>query len=151
MSYLSSHGTPHALSELERHTCLQGNLDYWRFQEADNPRIVRVSGNIRSDSGRALLDAVLKGIDIVQLPDYYVQPALDSSALIPLLTHFQEDDNGIWAVYPHNCHLSPKVRMLLDFFAESLGSHPIQRRCFCSDKNFHSQSLPNKNRFTVGA
>lgn len=121
-AYLSAHGTPHSLSELEHHNCLQGNLDYWRFQEAGNPRNVRVGGNIRCDSGRALLDAALKGIGIVQLPDYYVQPALDSRALIPLLTHYQEDDDGIWAVYPHNRHLSPKVRMLLDFFAESLGS-----------------------------
>ncbi|MFL1466683.1 LysR substrate-binding domain-containing protein [Marinobacter sp. DUT-3] len=120
-AYLSVHGTPHSLSELEHHNCLQGNLDYWRFQEAGKPRNIRVSGNVRCDSGRALLDAALKGIGIVQLPDYYVQPALDSGALIPLLTHYREDDDGIWAVYPHNRHLSPKVRMLLDYFAESLG------------------------------
>jgi len=119
--YLSAHGTPHSLSELEHHNCLLGNLDYWRFQEAGGPRNVRVTGNIRCDSGRALLDAALKGIGIVQLPDYYVQPALDSKALVPLLTRYQEDDDGIWAVYPHNRHLSPKVRMLLDFLAESLG------------------------------
>lgn len=36
-AYLSAHGTPHSLSELEHHNCLQGNLDYWRFQEAGNP------------------------------------------------------------------------------------------------------------------
>lgn len=121
-AYLSARGTPHSLSELAHHNCLLGNLDYWRFQEAGQPRNVRVSGNIRCDSGRALLDAVLKGIGIVQLPGYYVKRALDSGALVPLLTHYQEDDDGIWAVYPHNRHLSPKVRMLLDFFVESLGS-----------------------------
>jgi len=121
-AYLSARGTPHSLSELAHHNCLLGNLDYWRFQEAGQPRNVRVSGNIRCDSGRALLDAALKGIGIVQLPDYYVKRALDSGALVPLLTHYQEDDDGIWAVYPHNRHLSPKVRMLLDFFVESLGS-----------------------------
>ncbi|WP_417531676.1 LysR substrate-binding domain-containing protein [Marinobacter lipolyticus] len=119
-AYLSIHGTPHSLSELEHHNCLQGNLDYWRFQDAGKPRNIRVSGNVRCDSGRALLDAALKGIGIVQLPDYYVQPALESGALLPLLTHHQEDDDGIWAVYPHNRHLSPKVRMLLDYFSESL-------------------------------
>ncbi|MEC9083894.1 MAG: LysR substrate-binding domain-containing protein, partial [Pseudomonadota bacterium] len=85
------------------------------------------TGNIRCDSGRALLDAALKGIGIVQLPDYYVQNALDSRLLIPVLTHYQEDDDGIWAVYPHNRHLSPKIRLLLDFLSESLkpgGSPP---------------------------
>lgn len=121
-AYLSAYGTPHSLSELDRHNCLQGNLDYWRFQESGKPRNIRINGNVRCDSGRALLDAALKGIGIVQLPDYYVQPALDAGTLIPLLTHYQEDDDGIWAVYPHNRHLSPKVRMLLDYFVESLGA-----------------------------
>jgi len=120
-AYLAVHGTPHSLSELEHHNCLQGNLGYWRFQDAGHPRNVRIRGNVRCDSGRALLDAALKGVGIVQLPDYYVGPALDAGTLIPLLTHYQEDDDGIWAVYPHNRHLSPKVRMLLDYFVDSLG------------------------------
>ena len=120
-AYLAVHGTPHSLSELEHHNCLQGNLGYWRFQDAGHPRNVRIRGNVRCDSGRALLDAALKGVGIVQLPDYYVGPALDAGTLIPLLTHYQEDDYGIWAVYPHNRHLSPKVRMLLDYFVDSLG------------------------------
>lgn len=121
-AYLSANGTPLSLSELAHHNCLQGNLDYWRFLEAGKPRNVRVHGNVRCDSGRALLDAALKGIGIVQLPDYYVQSALDSNALTPLLAHYQEDDDGIWAVYPHNRHLSTKVRMLLDYFADSLAA-----------------------------
>lgn len=120
-AYLAVHGTPHSLSELEHHNCLQGNLGYWRFQDAGHPRNVRIRGNVRCDSGRALLDAALKGVGIVQLPDYYVGPALDEGTLIPLLTHYQEDDDGIWAVYPHNRHLLPKVRMLLDYFVDSLG------------------------------
>ncbi|MFD1009535.1 LysR substrate-binding domain-containing protein [Oceanisphaera ostreae] len=119
-NYLSTYGVPHSLSELEQHNCLQGNLDYWRFQEQGKARNVRVKGNIRCDSGWALLDAALKGIGIVQLPDYYVQPALDAGQLIPLLDLYQEPDDGIWAIYPHNRHLSPKVRMLLDFLSESI-------------------------------
>lgn len=122
--YLSTHGVPHSLSELEQHNCLQGSLDYWRFQEQGRPRNIRIKGNIRCDSGWALLDAALKGIGIVQLPDYYVQPALDAGQLLPILEHYREDDNGIWALYPHNRHLSPKVRMLLDYFGEALGEQP---------------------------
>lgn len=119
--YLSTYGVPHTLSELELHNCLQGNLDYWRFQDQGKARNIRVKGNIRCNSGWALLDAALKGIGIVQLPDYYVQPSLESGQLISLLEHYQEPDDGIWALYPHNRHLSPKVRMLLDFLSEALG------------------------------
>lgn len=121
-AYLSAHGTPHSLSELDKHNCLQGNLDYWRFQVSGKPHNVRIKGNIMCDSGWALLDAALKGIGIVQLPDYYVQPALASGELISLLEPYQEADDGIWAIYPHNRHLSPKVRMLLDYLSDSLQS-----------------------------
>lgn len=118
--YLSTYGVPHSLSELDRHNCLQGNLDYWRFQDRGKPYNVRVKGTMKCDSGWALLDAALKGIGIVQLPDYYVQPSLACGKLMSLLEHYQEADDGIWAIYPHNRHLSPKVRMLLDFLDESL-------------------------------
>ncbi|MBK1852493.1 MULTISPECIES: LysR substrate-binding domain-containing protein [unclassified Marinobacter] len=118
--YLSSYGIPHSLSELEQHNCLQGNLDYWRFQEKGKPRNIRITGNIKCNSGWSLLDAALKGIGIVQLPDYYVQPSLDSGQLIPLLAHCQEEDDGVWAIYPHNRYLSPKVRMLLDYLSNCL-------------------------------
>ncbi|MGO1245935.1 MAG: LysR substrate-binding domain-containing protein [Oceanisphaera sp.] len=118
--YLAAYGEPQRLSDLEQHNCLQGNLDYWRFQEQGQARNIRVKGNIRCDSGWALLDAALKGIGIVQLPDYYVHAALAKGKLVPLLAQYQEPDEGIWALYPHNRHLSPKVRMLLDFLSDSL-------------------------------
>lgn len=119
--YLSSHGEPHSLSELGRHNCLPGTLDYWRFQEGGRARNIKVSGSIRCNSGRALVDAALKGIGIVQLPDYYVEEHLGVGRLVSLLEHYREEDDGIWGVYPHNRHLSPKVSMLLDYFGEFLG------------------------------
>lgn len=118
--YLSSHGEPHSLSELGRHNCLPGTLEYWRFQERKRPRNIKVDGSIRCNSGRALVDAALKGIGIVQLPDYYVEEHLEAGRLVSLLEHYREEDGGIWGVYPHNRHLSPKVRMLLDYFSEFL-------------------------------
>ncbi len=120
--YLATHGVPHSLSELEQHNCLQGTLDYWRFQEKRKARNVKVKGNIRCNSGRALVDAALKGIGIVQLPDYYVLRFIESGQLVSLLEHLREPDDGIWALYPHNRHLSPKVRMLIDYLSEALES-----------------------------
>lgn len=119
--YVSTFGIPHSLSELEQHNCLQGTLDYWRFQENGKTRNVRVKGNLSCNSGHALVDAAIKGIGIIQLPDYYVLPFLEDGRLIPLLEQNRQPDEGIWALYPHNRHLSPKVRMLLDYLSEALG------------------------------
>ncbi|WP_458792947.1 LysR family transcriptional regulator [Yoonia sp. MH D7] len=120
--YLAARGVPYALSELEQHNCLQGTLDYWRFEEKGKPRHIRVKGNLRCNSGWSLVDAALKGIGIVQLPDYYVQVELEAGRLVPILDKYRAPDDGIWAIYPHNRHLSPKVRLLLEHLSEGLGA-----------------------------
>ncbi|GAD56654.1 transcriptional regulator, LysR family, in formaldehyde detoxification operon [Limimaricola cinnabarinus LL-001] len=58
---------------------------------------------------------------LVQLPDYYLRTALAEQKLVPVLEEFQPPEEGVWAVYPPNRHLSSKVRLLLDFLAEHLG------------------------------
>ena len=126
-SYLDTYGTPHALSELSQHNCLLGTRDYWHFIDTDprasdagKERNLRVSGSIQYNSGHSLVDAALKGLGIVQLPDYYVQKHLASGELISLLDDYREPEESIWAIYPHNRQLSPKIRLLVDYLAEHL-------------------------------
>ncbi|WP_227685924.1 LysR family transcriptional regulator [Psychrobacter aquimaris] len=123
-AYLKKHGTPHSLSELSQHNCLLGTRDYWHFidskKDADKEKNMRVSGTVQYNSGHSLVDAALKGLGIVQLPDYYVQKYLASGALVSLLDNYREPEESIWAIYPHNRHLSPKIRLLVDYLAECL-------------------------------
>lgn len=72
------------------------------------PHSVRVRGLLQCNSGHALLDAALKGIGIIQLPDYYVSDHLARGELIELLPELRAPAEGIWALYPHNRHLSPR-------------------------------------------
>ncbi|GIU40503.1 LysR family transcriptional regulator [Shewanella sairae] len=119
-SYISTYGIPHSLSELDQHNCLIGTMDYWRFQENGKTRNVRVKGSLSCNSGHALVDAAIKGIGIVQLPDYYVLPFIEAGELTPLLEQNRQPEEGIWALYPQNRHLSPKVRMLLEHLSTGL-------------------------------
>ncbi|BAJ03301.1 LysR substrate-binding domain-containing protein [Shewanella violacea] len=119
-SYLSTYGIPHSLSELEQHNCLLGTLDYWRFQDKGKAVNIRVRGNLNCNSGRALVDAAVKAIGITHLPDYYVLPYLESGELVSILEQHRPFDDGIWAVYPQNRHLSPKVRILIEHLTEQL-------------------------------
>ena len=119
-SYLATYGLPHSLSELDQHNCLIGTMDYWRFQENGKTRNVRVKGSLSCNSGHALVDAAIKGIGIVQLPDYYVLPFIEAGELTPLLEQNRQPEEGIWALYPQNRHLSPKVRMLLEHLSTGL-------------------------------
>ncbi|WP_349678941.1 LysR family transcriptional regulator [Psychrobacter sp. UBA3962] len=119
-SYLDRYGAPQTLAELSTHNCLLGSVDYWHFKEGERERNIRVSGKVRYNSGYSLVDAALKGLGVVQLPDYYVQKYLESGELISVLDDFREPEEGIWAVYPQNRHLSTKIQMLLQYLQQHL-------------------------------
>ncbi|CAH8221806.1 LysR family transcriptional regulator [Vibrio aestuarianus] len=118
--YLAQYGTPHTLSELAHHQCLQGTMGHWRFKDNQRSRQISVKGKIKCNSGVALLNAALQGIGMVQLPDYYVEAYLASGELVEVLLPYRDDREGVWALYPHNRHLSSKVRLLVDFLADAL-------------------------------
>ncbi|WP_339083556.1 LysR family transcriptional regulator [Pseudomonas sp. TMP9] len=125
--YLQRYGRPHSLSELSQHNCLIGSSDLWNFQANGRDTTVRVQGNWRCNSGQAVLEAALRGIGLCQLPDYYVLAHLRSGALVSLLDNQQPPDTAVWAIYPQQRHLSPKVRQLVDFLKQGLAQRSEYR------------------------
>lgn len=96
--YIKRYGTPHSLSELANHNCLLGTLKHWRFKEHGRQKNLRVSGNLSCNSGLGLVDAALKGLGLVQLPDYYVQSHIENKGLVSVLDAYAETGEGVWAV-----------------------------------------------------
>lgn len=123
-TYLERYGRPHSLSELARHNCLIGSSDSWNFQQEGREIAQRVQGNWRCNSGEAVLQAALRGFGLCQLPDYYVQAHLRSGALVDLLARHRPPHTAVWALYPQQRHLSPKVRQLVDLLKEGLAQRP---------------------------
>lgn len=121
--YITRQGAPHSLSELDQHNCLIGSSDHWTFQHKGKELQMRVSGNWRCNSGQAVLDAALRGFGLCQLPDYYVVDHLREGRLRALLGQHQPPHTAVWAVYPQQRHLSPKVRQLVDHLKQSLMAH----------------------------
>ncbi|WP_028116303.1 LysR substrate-binding domain-containing protein [Ferrimonas senticii] len=125
-SYIAAYGQPHSLSELSKHNCLIGSVEQWRFIERGQERSIRVKGSLRCNSGIALLEAALAGVGLVQLPDYYVDEHLASGALQEVLAQQRQADDGIYAVYPHNRQLSPKVRLFIEELQRTLNGESQQ-------------------------
>jgi DNA-binding transcriptional LysR family regulator len=118
--YLEQNGEPHTLSELGNHHCLIGTYDHWRFADGNHSRMIKVHGRVRCSSGLVLLDAALKGMGLAQLPDYYVYDYLKSGQLVEVLGGYKDQREGVWALYSHHRHLSPKVRLLVDYLTQTL-------------------------------
>ena len=126
-AYLERYGRPHSVSELARHNCLVGSSDVWALQLEGRELSQRVQGNWRCNSGQAVLDAALQGIGLCQLPDYYVLEHLNTGALVSLLEAHQPPNTAVWALYPQQRHLSPKVRRLVDYLKQGLTGLPEYR------------------------
>jgi len=120
-AYLAAHGVPAALDDLARHACLIGTAEFWQFQAGGRLVEFKPRGAWRCNSGFAVLDAARQGLGLCQLPDFYVERDLASGALVNLLEAHRPPAEGIWAVYPHRRHLSPKVARLVDYLKAHVG------------------------------
>ncbi|MBU3020544.1 LysR substrate-binding domain-containing protein [Aestuariibacter sp. A3R04] len=119
-AYLDSAGVPQRIDELKKHHCVAGTSSHWQFTVDNNHKTFRPSPRMRCNSGFAVRDAALKGLGIIQLPDYYVAKDIAEKRLLPVLTEYDTENDGIWAVYPQSRHVPNKVRLLVDYLVKNL-------------------------------
>ena len=122
-AYVRKHGTPLHPSEIAEHSVIAYTLlttgDQWQFEGPEGPVSVKVRARLRSNSGDTCSAAALQGQGIVLQPTFLVGPHLKSGALIEVLPEYRASELGIFTVYPSRKHVAPKVRVLIDFLAES--------------------------------
>ena len=130
-SYFERHGMPRTPADLTDHNCLSpaGNvLPYyhaWHLTAADGTALnISPIGNLRSNSGAVLKVAALAGHGLACLPTYFVGEALRSGRLVTVLDDYIAAPLTLRALYPHNRHLSAKVRAFVDFFVARFGHEP---------------------------
>jgi DNA-binding transcriptional LysR family regulator len=129
--YFERHGMPRTPADLAAHNCLTpaGNvLPYyraWHLTAADGTALnISAVGNLRSNSGAVLKVAALAGHGLVCLPTYFVGEALQSGRLVTVLDDYMAPPLTLRALYPHNRHLSAKVRAFVDFLVARFGQEP---------------------------
>ena len=119
--YLAKRGTPKLPQDLKDHNCLvhsgQTQAAEWRFAGDGETISVMVSGNLRTNNGIALYEAVKGGLGIARLPGYAVNEDFRAGNLVPLFPNLVGWGRGIKAFYPRTAHQPLRVRVFLDFLA----------------------------------
>ena len=77
-----------------------------------------------ANNGHALLEAARQGVGLVLLPDFFLPEALANNELVRVLGEWDCDTGAIWALYPHNRHLSAKVRLFVDYLVDQFETPP---------------------------
>ncbi len=122
--YLARHGVPLRPRDLTAHACIAYSVpdgDLWRFREGKRFTSVRVSGRLRMDNADAMREAAIAGLGIAGLPDFVLGEAVASGALVPILTGFPAEEQGMFAVRPPG-PAPAKTRAFIDALARHFGS-----------------------------
>ena len=121
--YLSTQGTARTIDELLDRTCLayrrprNGRLREWRFREGASVRHVPIGGPPVFNDIELLIAAAESGMGVIQVPECYAKPSIDSGALVEVLRDQRAAGYHISAVYLPQQRAAPKVRVFLDFLS----------------------------------
>lgn len=133
-SYLKRAGTPRRPADLARHACIgirQGDEAYglWRFASARGRGLagaqrtsVRVRGPLTTNDGGIAVLWALDGHGLLLRAEWDVARYVQSGRLVQVLTDWQSPDADIHAVYPERHRTSVRVKALVDYAVQVLGT-----------------------------
>lgn len=131
-AYLTKHGKPKTLADLQNHQCLSHALvstTQFRFTRKGKPAEVEVKENFSTTETAILRSAVLAGAGIGILPTYYISADLKEGRLQPVLPDYEPGTLGIYAIFMSRQHQPLALRLLVDFLIQRFGgSTPVWDR-----------------------
>jgi LysR family transcriptional regulator for bpeEF and oprC len=129
--YIEEHGVPESLEDLADHHAVHyfssrtGRTIDWDFMVDGASVDVKMQGVVSVNDSDAYMACGLQGFGLIQPPRYMALPYLQSGALQEILPAWKPKPMPISVVYPHNRHLSPKVRAFTDWVAEIFSRCPL--------------------------
>ncbi len=129
--YLAARGTPRVPVDLAGHDCVVDTNFHdplsWRFKTDDGKQSLSttVQSRIHFTNAEACVAAAEAGLGIARVPSFVAGTKLRAGAVQSVLGAFEDEPRGLYALYPPARHLALKVRVLVDFLADSFRGQPI--------------------------
>jgi DNA-binding transcriptional LysR family regulator len=121
-AYLDRCGRPRTLDDLRHHTAVNffssqtgRDLD-WEYVDADGvERTLPMRSQVSVSGTEAFLASCVAGLGLIQAPRQGLAPLLESGQLEEVLPQWRPAPLPLNIVYSHNRHLSPRVRVFVDW------------------------------------
>ena len=129
-AYLETRGEPVTPTDLAEHDCIiDSNFrdsQIWPFRsgDADTAVLVPATSWLRFASGEACIAAAAAGLGITRVPSFVAGQCFRTGAVRSVLSAFEVEPIGLYALYPPTRHLAVKVRVFVDFLASCYRSGP---------------------------
>lgn len=162
-AYLAEHGEPKSLDDLRAHVAVNyfgrqtGRIVNLCFRRDGQTQEVALKSVVAVNDADAYVTCGLEGLGILQPGRFMVLPHLRRGALCEILPDWRPPLQPISAVYPHNRHLSAKVRVFVDWVAGLFEQCPLlQGEDFagnldCADKRGPAATIGERQRVRVNA
>lgn len=126
-SYARRHGLPQTLDELENHDCINrrlsnGRIAEWEFKVDGHSRKFLPTAHLTFNDPELVLNAVLDGDGIAQIPAYLLKAHKAGDEIIAALRQHEPDDQGHYISYLCRQHLPSRIRVFVDFMTDSIRS-----------------------------
>jgi len=126
-AYLKQYGRPKHPKDLIKHECfgyLLAARSSWSFVIDGETQWFPIGGKLAANSGDALLAAAIQGLGITKAPTFIAEEAVRERKLEILLRKFPTPELGIYAIFPSNRYVPHRVRALVEYLAQRIGSQP---------------------------
>ncbi|MBN3784295.1 MULTISPECIES: LysR family transcriptional regulator [Burkholderia] len=132
-AYLERHGTPRSPDELPDHVAVgyfssrTGRELDWEYADMDSGELhaVKMRSVVAVNSSQAYLACCLAGLGLIQAPRDGLGPLLADGSLVEVLPEWNAEPLPVSVVFPTGRHLAPRVRIFVDWLAETLGATPL--------------------------
>jgi DNA-binding transcriptional LysR family regulator len=129
-AYLAEHGTPQALGDLARHSCISFDrlysADSWTFGQGKKHIAVPFRPRFAVNTASGAIDAALAGAGIVRILSYQAARAIADGHLVVVLPDFQPDPLPVHLVHTGQAILPLKLRAFADFAGPRLKARLIK-------------------------
>jgi DNA-binding transcriptional LysR family regulator len=119
-SYLAANPALKRPEDVAHHRCVGFSPLAWRDTWRIDGRDIAVKPRVLTNSAESLRTAAIAGFGLVVLPEWMVADAIASGALARVLPECETPSSGIYAAYPTNRLIAPKVRAFVDHLAREL-------------------------------
>lgn len=131
-AYLAKHGRPGHPNDLLRHQCVNyfssktGKVHDWDFSRDGETLNIPTPACLAVNDSTVYTSAGLTGLGIVQMATMVADPLIASGQMEIVLPGWTTEPLPVNAVYPHNRHLSAKVRVFVEWVADLFLAWPEQ-------------------------
>lgn len=118
--YHRARGLPTTMEELAAHEGINlrlgsGRIADWELKVEGKVHKFTPQARLTCNDPELVLQAVLEGRGIAQMPGYLVCEGLRSGALVPCLMQYAPDDRGHYICYQSRQHMPTRMRAFIDF------------------------------------